>query len=143
MKRVDFISIQMVREKTMNYEVTCASDGVSILRGMGVHNSPEEKFFVLCLNAKGRVTSISEVSHGGQSSAPVEMSAIFSRALLSGAKSIIVSHNHPSGDPTPSDCDRILTERIVNAGKIMGIPVLDHLVIGYDNYYSFAGEGLI
>ena len=92
------------------------------------------------MDSKGKVVGVHEVSHGDLNSAPVHPREVFKRALLNNASSIIVSHNHPSGDPTPSDCDRILTERLVEAGKLIGIAVLDHIILGDDIYHSFAGS---
>jgi DNA repair protein RadC len=68
---------------------------------------------------------------------------VFRAALLSNAARIIVAHNHPSGDPTPSPADRLLTARLVSAGEILGIPLADHLVVGDGTWVSFRNLGLL
>ena len=103
----------------------------------------KEHFRTLLLDAKGKVIYIDEVSVGGLTMAPVHPREVFSSAVKRGACGVILVHNHPSGDPTPSMEDRSLTDRLVEAGKLMGIRVLDHIIIGDGKYYSFAGEGII
>src|SRR5215471_3715346 len=68
---------------------------------------------------------------------------VFKPAILSNASSVILSHNHPSGDPHPSQEDRALTVRLRQAGKLLGVEVLDHIIVGDGRYYSFADEGLL
>jgi len=102
-----------------------------------------EEFLVLCLNAKNSVNAVNVVSVGSLSLNVVHPREVFKPAILSNASGIIVSHNHPSGDPNPSPEDRELTRRLVEAGRVMGIKVLDHLVIGEPDYYSFSDHGEI
>ena len=68
---------------------------------------------------------------------------VFRPAVVAGAAAILCVHNHPSGDPTPSCEDLRITQRLVETGKIVGIPVLDHVIIGRDSYFSFADEGIL
>jgi DNA repair protein RadC len=65
---------------------------------------------------------------------------VFAAAIREGAAAMVVAHNHPSGDPTPSVEDRMVTERLKQVGELVGIEVLDHVVVGQDRYYSFADE---
>lgn len=140
MKSVYVMRCKVVKEREFEYgSVSSASEAVTILRGL-MDGASEEYFWLLCMDTKGKVVGVHEVSHGDLNSAPVHPREVFKRALLNNASSIIVSHNHPSGDPTPSDCDRILTERLVEAGKLIGIAVLDHIILGDDIYHSFAGS---
>jgi len=96
-----------------------------------------EKFVVVILNAKNKLLGIRQISVGSLSSAVVHPREVFREAIINHAAAIICAHNHPSGDPTPSKEDKDLTNSLAGTGKILGIPVLDHLVIGDGSYYSF------
>ena len=102
----------------------------------------EEICHILCLNQKMKVQGIFEVSRGTVNSSCLNPREIFMKALLCGAVSIIVVHNHPSGDTAPSKEDINVTKRIKKAGEIIGIGLLDHIIIG-DGYYSFLENDLI
>ncbi|MDR0311931.1 MAG: DNA repair protein RadC [Acidobacteriota bacterium] len=97
-----------------------------------------EYFFSLQLNSKNQLIREVLVSVGSLNVSVVHPREVFSFAVRDGTSAIILLHNHPSGDPAPSREDRECTKRLVNAGKILGIRVLDHIVIGHDYYYSFA-----
>ncbi len=96
-----------------------------------------EEFVVVFLNTKNRVVGQEIVSEGSLNSSVVHAREVFTPAILRHAAAIIVAHNHPSGDPTPSREDREVTRMLVQSGKVLGIPLLDHLVIGDGRYYSF------
>ncbi len=96
----------------------------------------QEEFRVILLNTKGRVLAIDTVFRGGLDSVEVFPREVFQRAVSRRAASVIVAHNHPSGDPTPSPEDRKLTRRLEEAGAIMGIGVLDHIIIGRSGHIS-------
>ena len=98
---------------------------------------------VCCLDMKNQPTSISVVSIGSLNSAIVHPREVYKTAILSNAASIIIAHNHPSGIVDPSHEDITLTNRLDEAGKIIGIKLLDHLIIGYGNFYSFKEEGML
>jgi DNA repair protein RadC len=102
-----------------------------------------EQFKVMLLNRCGRVLGITEVSKGGVSGTFVDHKVIFTAALKANASSIILAHNHPSGNLKPSESDLTLTRKIADAGKILDIRVNDHLIITSEGYYSFADEGLM
>ena len=102
-----------------------------------------EEFWVICLNRSNMVSSKFMLSKGGVSGTIADVKLIFKNALEHTASSIIVCHNHPSGNLEPSVQDRAITEKIKAAGKIMDIGLLDHLIISDNNYYSFADNGLI
>lgn len=98
----------------------------------------QEQFMVILLNAKNHVLDVeSVVTIGTQTSTLVHPREIFRPAIRRSAHAIILAHNHPSGDPTPSREDREITRRLIEAGKLVGIEVLDHLVIGDGRYVSF------
>ena len=101
-----------------------------------------EVFLVLCLTTRHRVLSFHELGRGTLSSVTVSPREILQTALLANAAVVAVAHNHPSGDPTPSPDDVALTTRLVQAGEIVGIQVVDHLIVGEaGRYYSFSEGG--
>jgi DNA repair protein RadC len=104
---------------------------------------PHEEFWVLLLNRNNLVIDKMMVSQGGLSGTVIDVRIILKMALEKLASSLILCHNHPSGNLIPSDADKEITRKIREAGKHMDIPVLDHLIIGNDSYFSFADEGLI
>lgn len=103
----------------------------------------EELFAIIALDTKFKVIGIFEVSRGTLNSALVHPREVFKRALMVNAHAIALSHNHPSGDPTPSPEDIQLTKRLVEAGTLLGVQVIDHVVIGDNQYESFKESGLI
>ena len=110
---------------------------------------PQEEFWVLCLNTKHRLISASLVTVGLVDRSQVAAREVFRRAIGENASRVILSHNHPSGDPTPSAQDIACTRDLVAAGKVVGIEVLDHVVLGErttaraKDFLSFREEGLI
>jgi DNA repair protein RadC len=101
-----------------------------------------EHFLVILLDTRGQLIKISEISIGSLDSSIVHPREVFKEALSASAASVIFVHNHPSGDPEPSEDDVKLTERLANAGEVMGIDVLDHVIIGDNKYLSLKREGL-
>ena len=108
-----------------------------------LHEESEEYLYMICMNTKNRIIGVFEISHGNVNSSIVGVREIFQKALLANAVSIIVMHNHPSGDPKPSKEDVEVTKRLVEAGKIIGIDVLDHIVVGDGEYASLREKGYI
>lgn len=108
-----------------------------------MHEDTEEHAYMLCLNTKCVLTSVFQISHGTVNSAMMSPREIFQKALLANAVCIIVLHNHPSGECTPSIEDIKVTERLVKAGEMIGIQVMDHVIIGggSTNYYSLKANG--
>ena len=102
-----------------------------------------ERFIALALNTKNHVTAVLPVSSGSLNASIVHPRELFQRAILANAASIIVCHNHPSGDPTPSPEDIALTRKLVEAGQLLDIPILDHVILGYGKYSSFKEMGLL
>jgi DNA repair protein RadC len=103
----------------------------------------KEHFFSLHLNSKNQLIREVLVSIGSLSTSVVHPREVFAPAVRDSTAALIFIHNHPSGDPAPSREDRDCTQRLVHAGQILGIRVLDHIVLGYDDYYSFADAGLV
>lgn len=108
-----------------------------------VRDLKHEIFKVILLDAKNTVMKEVTVSEGSLTLSIVHPREVFALAVRESAAGVIFLHNHPSGDPTPSTEDRRLTDRLVTAGEVLGIRVLDHLVIGDGRYVSFADEGWI
>lgn len=124
--------------------VKSPEDVVKIMRDhLDLENADREHFVVIYMDRKGNVNAICIVSVGGLHSSIVHPREVFKTALLTSAASIILVHNHPSGDPTPSNEDQEVTKKLVESGKILGIDVLDHIVIGVERYFSFKEKGFI
>lgn len=102
---------------------------------------PHEEFWVLYMSRNNTVLSSERISKGGVSGTVVDVKIIFKSALEKLASAIILCHNHPSGNLNPSSQDLAITKNCVNAGKLLDINVLDHLIIAHNDYYSFADEG--
>jgi DNA repair protein RadC len=102
-----------------------------------------EQMIILCLNRANKVLGYSLISQGGVSGTVVDPKIIFQIALKTNASSIIIAHNHPSGLITPSETDNKITQKIKNAGELLEIKLLDHLILSSEGYYSYADEGEI
>ena len=103
----------------------------------------QEEFRIILLNIKNKVQGVETVFRGGLNSSIVHPREIFRLALRRSAASLILLHNHPSGDPTPSAEDLSVTRRLVEAGEIMGVSILDHIIMGEGRFLSFREKGLI
>ena len=125
----------------VEYEhITSPSDGAQYLMGR-LRNENHERFLVLLLNTKNKVIKTEQVAEGSLNSVAIHPREVYAPAVLAHAACILAAHNHPSGDPAPSAEDRHLTKVLSQAGEILGIPLLDHLVIGDGCYYSFKEHG--
>lgn len=100
-----------------------------------------ESFYVVMLDGRNRVMTKTRVSQGSLGASIVHPRESFRAAVREAAAAVLFVHNHPSGDPTPSAEDKRITERLRRAGELMGIPVLDHVVVGRGRYWSFADNG--
>jgi DNA repair protein RadC len=104
---------------------------------------PREEFRVILLDSKQKLIRVQTVSLGSLDKALVEPRDVFRPAITAGAASLVIVHNHPSGDPTPSEDDVLLTRELCMCGKILGIDVLDHIIIGKQDHVSFKERGLM
>ncbi len=102
-----------------------------------------EEFRLLTLDAQNRITRDVLVTRGTLTSSLVHPREVFRPAIAEAAAGVIVVHNHPSGDPTPSAEDRVVTRQLVEAGRLLDLPVYDHVIVGADRYFSFAEAGLL
>ena len=103
-----------------------------------LHGSMQEAFWVLALDARNMVTGEIEISRGSLTGVEVHPREVFRPLIRHAAAAAVVAHNHPSGDPTPSESDLAVTRRLRRAGDLLGIPVIDHVVIGAEGYASIA-----
>lgn len=104
------------------------------------HMEYRELFYVVYLNRGNRVLGVVKISEGGCSGTVVDNKMVFQGALLASASAIILAHNHPSGNLRPSDNDIALTKKCKEAGRVLEIDVLDHVILSDEGYYSFADE---
>ena len=111
--------------------------------GARLADAQVESFGVLLLDARNRLLADDILSSGGWSASVVRPREVFRRALLAGAPALILYHNHPSGDPAPSREDIQITRQLVEAGQLLGIKVLDHLIVGVEGYASLRERGLL
>jgi DNA repair protein RadC len=123
-------------------KVITSGDAAAIFKPL-LSDLPHEEFWVLLLNRNNLVLDKMMVSQGGLAGTVIDVRIILKVALEKLACSIILCHNHPSGNLVPSEADKDITKKMKEAGKHMDIPVLDHLIIGNGSYFSFADEGLI
>ncbi|UCS92245.1 JAB domain-containing protein [Echinicola marina] len=124
-------------------QITSSLTAIRILRANWDESKIEfiEEFKVILLNRANRVLGIINASSGGTAGTVVDLKVIFGAAMKASATAMIISHNHPSGTLKPSEQDKRLTEKMVKAGKLLELPVLDHIIITTEGYYSFADEG--
>ena len=122
--------------------ITSPGDAAKFLMPRLRHGTHEE-FLTILLNTKNRVIKTERIAEGSLTSAVVHPREVFASAIVNHAAAILVAHNHPSGDPYPSSEDRHLTTSLEEAGKTLGIPLMDHIVIGAGRYYSFREHGEI
>lgn len=126
-------SFQYIQDKFDGSEKIC-----ELMRNKyQLHKKSDEYVYLLALNTKMRLLGIFEVGHGTGDKCLVDARGIFMRAVFVGAQSIILIHNHPSGDVEPSRDDEIMNNRIKDAGVLMGIPLIDNIIICENNFYSF------
>ncbi len=103
----------------------------------------KECFWAVLLNGKNRFLKLARVSEGSLTASLVHPREVFRPAILAAAAGLLCVHNHPSGDPAPSPEDLQITRRLVEVGRLIGIRVLDHVIVGEKEYFSFADEGMI
>lgn len=114
-----------------------SKDAYEFLNGK-MNNMKKELFFTLLLNGKNSIIRSEVISVGSLTSSVVHPREAFLPAIKHSAAAVIFAHNHPSGDPTPSPEDKLITRRLYESGEILGIRVLDHIIVGFKSYYSFA-----
>ena len=152
MVNLSILNLKVVKEKEVNYDSNWVNKSIDApekvvdvaINVLELHERAEESFYIFTLDTKNQINGIFEVSRGSLSVSIVHPREVFKRALLQNANSIILLHNHPSGDPKPSKEDIDVTDRLIESGDLLGIRVLDHIIIGDENnYISLKQENLI
>lgn len=129
--------------KKIGVEISSSNQAFELLLSYWKNIDYEESFVVMLLNAGNRVIGLCCISVGGVSSTIADPKKIFQTALAANASAIILSHNHPSGAVRPSANDRKITEKCKEVGVFLDLPVLDHLIVTKEAYFSFADEGYL
>jgi DNA repair protein RadC len=144
---LDVVTIQMVKERRFIYGGNRLSAPEQAAQAfMQIIGNPDREFFVaLLIDGKNRIRSLHVVSEGTLNQSLVHPREVYKSAILANSAAIILAHNHPSGDTAPSREDREITRRLQEAGEILGIKVLDHVIVDTDSgaYYSFTESGLL
>ncbi|MTP79507.1 DNA repair protein RadC [Turicibacter sanguinis] len=144
-KRINIVSIKMVKESSFLYQtrqILSPNDAYEMIKEQ-LEGLDREQFIIACLNTKNEPTNLSVVSVGSLNKAIVHPREVFKTAILSNAASIMAFHNHPSGETTPSQQDIQLTSRLYEAGELLGIKLLDHLIIGDGTFTSLKEKGYL
>ncbi|WP_235069813.1 RadC family protein [Turicibacter sp. TJ11] len=144
-KRINIVSIKMVKESSFLYQtrkISSPNDAYEMIKDQ-LEGLDREQFIIACLNTKNEPTNISVVAVGTLNKAIVHPREVFKTAILSNAASIMAFHNHPSGNAEPSQQDIQLTHRLVEAGELLGIKLLDHLIIGDGTFTSLKEKGYL
>lgn len=135
----------LIKEEGHNYSYDALDSPLKIVAMMNslfrMNQKAEEYLYMISFNTKMRVLGVFEISHGTVNASLVSPREIFIRALLSGATSIVLVHNHPSGDTTPSQEDLAVFRRIKDTGNLMNVELIDNIIIGEQSYYGFREEG--
>ena len=126
-------------------KITSSSDAADVLRSKWNKGRIQyvEEFKVILMNRANRVLGLHNVAIGGLTGCVADLKVIFAAALKANASSIILAHSHPSGNLQPSEADKSITLKMKEAGKFLDLPVLDHIILTKDGYFSFADEGLL
>ena len=144
-KRVNIVSVRLVKESSMLYKrrsIGSPADGYEIFKDF-LEDLDREAFVVISLDTKNQPLSINVAHIGNINSSIVSPACVMRVALLSNAASIMVAHNHPSGNPEPSEADLITTKKLEEVGDLMGIRLLDHLIIGDGHFISLKEQGFL
>lgn len=135
------VRVQYQYSQQERFLIGAADDVARFVRAQLVDNS-REQFFALYLDTKHAVVSYSLISIGTANTTTAHPREVFQRAILTGAVAVIVAHNHPSGSCQPSEADRLITKRLREAGELLGIPLLDHVIVTDDSYHALGSDGL-
>lgn len=141
---MNYCKLQLVRETNHTEDLRIKSpQDVAALLMDEMEGLAQEEFWVICLSTKNQVLATVSVSRGSLNASIVHPREVFKAAIVANSASVILAHNHPSGDPTPSQEDINVTRRLVEVGRLVGIDVLDHLVIGDGVFASLKDKGYV
>ena len=130
------------QDRPLRARITCSRDAYNEMIPHLI-DKPHEEFWILLMNRANEILRPVQISAGGVSGTVADPKIIFKQAIEHLASSMILLHNHPSGNLTPSQADKDLTRKLKDAGKLLDIPVLDHLIFTDKAYYSFADENIL
>lgn len=141
--------IELIKEKEGGDKYIRTSEDLYDILLPEFYGSTQERFFVVLLGPRNKMLSAPiEVAKGQRDEVALQPNLVFEHPLREGAKAIVVAHNHPSGDPIPSDGDIEITQKLVESGRLINIPVLDHLIVGtpsaeHSGFFSIAASGIV
>lgn len=142
--RIDMVRLEVVCDRTVDYGKTLIKKPED-LAGLGFEilgKADREMFLLVCLSTGHNVNALHVVSVGSLNSSIVHPREVYKVAILTNSAAIAVMHNHPSGNIQPSREDKEITRKLLEAGEILGIKLVDHVIVGGGNFYSFASHGL-
>ena len=125
-----------------NFDIKDPESVVKAIRA-SIKDKAKEHFKLILLNPRNKIIGISTISIGTLNASLVHPREVFKDAIMHTAASVVLAHNHPSGDPEPSEDDITITKRLIEAGKILGVEVIDHIIVGKNGFFSFKEKGLI
>ena len=137
-------SLKLVNEKNVKYDfqkITTPKNIYDVMQKIGATQKAQEYMYILCLDIKNCINCIANVGIGSINTAIADKRTMFQYMYLTNSTKMILVHNHPSGNVEPSKADKILTSQLLEIGNLHGIPIIDHLIIGKDKYYSFFENG--
>ena len=130
-------------QEILNRTKISSSQDAAIVLQQQIGDLPTEEFWVMYLNQGNKIIKTEQISRGGITQTSVDIRVIFKHGIELMATAMILAHNHPSGNLTPSEADKNLTKKIIEASKVLDIQILDHIIVTQKDYFSFADEGLI
>jgi len=136
------LETRIIRESFNDLPVIQTADDAYVLL-KDLQSEMVEKFTVLFMDTRHRVLALVVMFSGGMTEAVVDVRILIKTALDIGATAFLIAHNHPSGDPKPSAEDRAITKKIEQAARLFDIRLLDHIVVGHENFFSFANQGIL
>ena len=140
-------NIKLVKESQIYYQhqkIVGAKMVYDLLQVIGLHEKAQEEFHSFYLDTKNHVIGMEMISKGTLNASLVHPREVFKGALLANAHALILAHNHPSGDVEPSNADKMVTKNLVDAGKLLNVEILDHVIIGSKGgYFSFSESSIL
>lgn len=142
--KIDLVKLKVVRESVLEYDVRVdrPETAAELIQKM-IGDSDRENLVLVCLDMKNKPTSVQVISTGSLNASIVHPREVFKSVLLSNAACFIIGHNHPSGDLTPSPEDIDITERLIQVGEVIGVPMIDHVIVSDNDFLSMRKSGVV
>ena len=138
-----FDLVRLVQHEEVRRDKVNGSECIYKLMCPMIGHLPHEEFYIVLLNRANKIVKVQKISQGGITGTVIDVRLIFRHAINQKASSVILVHNHPSGNRQPSEADIMITKKCKDAGQNLDVPVLDHIIITEEEYFSFADEGMI